>query len=112
MASALNAVRQPALALDRMGHVLDMNAATHVLFGDEVRIGERRLAVCDRRANAQLAILIDQLLAAPDAAELAVAPIIVRRDGKAPLLIRALLLAAAARNPSLGARASPLVSPH
>jgi DNA-binding CsgD family transcriptional regulator len=110
MTDVLDLVRQPALALDRMGRVLDANAAAQALFDDAVRVRERRLAVCDRKAGAELATLIDRLRAAPDAAALAAPPIVVRRDGKAPLLIRALPLAAAARNPFLGARALLLLS--
>jgi hypothetical protein len=34
--NALNMVRRPAIAIDRLGTVLDMNVATEALFNDEL----------------------------------------------------------------------------
>jgi DNA-binding CsgD family transcriptional regulator len=105
MANALDHVRRPALVLDRMGFVLDCNAAADRLFDDEIRVANRRLTIRDRRARAALDGLIDRMRVTADAASLpAGAPIVVRRDGKQPLLIRVLPIAGAAKSPFLGAR--------
>ena len=43
VANALELIRQPALALDRMGYVLGVNASADNFFDDEVRVPNRRL---------------------------------------------------------------------
>lgn len=110
MTNALDLVRQPALALDRFGFVLDANDAAEQIFDDEFRVCERRLRTRDRFATAHLDDLCDQLRAMPDTAELPVTPIIVQRRAKRPLVIRVLPVDGAARSPFLGARALLLVS--
>jgi DNA-binding CsgD family transcriptional regulator len=102
--NALNLVTQPALALDRFGLVLAINAAADALFDDQLRVVNRRLLVCDQRAKAALAALIDRLRTVPDTAALPVAPIVVRRPPKRPIIIRVLPIDGAARSPFLGAR--------
>jgi DNA-binding CsgD family transcriptional regulator len=103
--NALNLVRQPAVILDRLGFVLDTNAAADQLFDSEIRVRNRRLDVTDRRARAELERLVDAIRAASDTTPLPAGPIVVRRQTKPPVLIRVLPVEPAARNPFLGARA-------
>lgn len=102
---ALHLVGQPALALDRLGVVLDVNAAAEMMFDDEVCIRHGRLIVSDQRAGSFLAALVDQLRSTRDTAPLPVAPIVVRRSAKPAIVIRILPVDGAARTPFLGARA-------
>lgn len=101
--NALGLVQQPAIALDRLGYVLEINAAAHALFGDDIGVSRRRLAIRDRAAAAALADLLDQMRATQDTANLSVAPIVVHRDEDRPLLIRILPVSGAARGPFVGA---------
>jgi hypothetical protein len=103
MTNALNLVRQPALALDRMGCVLDANAAAQALFDDDVRESRHRLVIRDSAAATTLADLLDQMRATPETIGLIGAPIIVRRARDRPLLIRVLPVGGAACCPFLGA---------
>jgi DNA-binding CsgD family transcriptional regulator len=103
--NALNLVGQPALLLDHFGCVLDHNASADRMFDAEVKICNRRLWVSDARARAAIDQFIDRLRTNPDDSALCVAPIIARRVGKFPLVIRVRPIEAAARSPFLGARA-------
>jgi DNA-binding CsgD family transcriptional regulator len=103
--NALHLVRQPAVVLDRLGFVLDANAAADQMFDSEIRVSNRRLAVTDGRARAELERVTDALRAAGDTTPLPAEPIVVRRRSKPPVLIRILPIEAAARSPFLGARA-------
>jgi DNA-binding CsgD family transcriptional regulator len=103
--NALHLVRQPAVILDRLGFVLDANAAADQMFDSEIRVSNRRLAVTDGRARAELERVADALRAAGDGTPLPAEPIVVRRQFKPPVLIRVLPIEAAARSPFLGARA-------
>lgn len=105
MTNALQYVRQPAVALDRLGFVIDMNGQAASNFDDDVCIKNRRLFVRDKRARSSLDVLIDQLRTTPDTAELPVAPIVVRRDARRPVVIRIMPVDGAARSPFLNARA-------
>jgi DNA-binding CsgD family transcriptional regulator/PAS domain-containing protein len=102
--NALELVRQPAIALDRLGFVLDANPTAQKLFGDEIGIRQRRLWVRDRRAKHLLDGLADQVRTLADDAVLRAAPIAVRREHLPPLLIRVLPIPGPARSPFLGAR--------
>jgi DNA-binding CsgD family transcriptional regulator len=105
MTNALNLVRQPALAVDRRGFVLEINAAAEQMFSSEIHVRDRRLCVADKRADAELRRFMDQIRITADDQALPVAPMIVRRQDKAPVLIRILPIERAARSPFLGARA-------
>ncbi len=102
---ALNAVRQPAAAIDRFGFVLDANAAAEALFDDQVRIKDRRLHVFDADARNALENLYDRLRVTSDLVAFPCEPIVIRRRDKAPVILRILPVPAAARMPFLGARA-------
>jgi DNA-binding CsgD family transcriptional regulator len=103
--NALNAVAQPAIALDRFGLVLDANAAAENLFDEHIRVNGRRLVVEDRQARGRLEALSEQLRATADTATLPCDPIVIRRGGKSPVIGRILGVHGAARTPFLGARA-------
>lgn len=110
MTNALHLVSQPALALDRFGFVLDMNAAVEPVLDGEITIRNRRLCLYDRRAKSLLDAFIDQMRNTPDTSALCVSPIAVRRRTKPPLVIRFLPVDGAARTPFLGARALLLLT--
>jgi|SRR5579884_1286479 len=105
MTNALDLIGQPALAIDRLGCVLDANASAQSIFGDQFGLRNRRLCLCDAAAKAALDRLIERMQTTPDTDALGTESIVVRRRGKRPLLVRVLPVAAAARGPFLGARA-------
>jgi DNA-binding CsgD family transcriptional regulator len=105
MTNALSLVRQPALAVDRAGRVLEANAAAEHMFDDELRVKDRRLFVRDRQARAALDVLFDRIRSSPQRAALPAEPIIVKRVDRRPLLIRTLPVDGPASGPFLGARA-------
>jgi DNA-binding CsgD family transcriptional regulator/PAS domain-containing protein len=104
-ANALNAVRQPAIAVDRLGFVLDANPAAEFLFDENIRISNRRLVVGDAESKVGLEKLMDRLRNTPDTSTLPCEPIVIRRREKTPIILRTLPVHAAARTPFLGARA-------
>jgi DNA-binding CsgD family transcriptional regulator len=103
--NALNAVRQPAIAIDRLGFVLDANAGAEALFDQDIRIMNRRLVVHDAGAKSNLEKLANRLRITPDTATLPCEPIVIPRRDKSPVILRALPVHGAARTPFLGARA-------
>lgn len=102
--NGLQFVEHPALALDRLGCVLETNSRAAQLFDGDIRIRNRRLFVTDRSAEAALGCLTDLLASSPDTEPLSVAPIVIRRRQKRSVVIRVLPVHASARNPFLGAR--------
>jgi DNA-binding CsgD family transcriptional regulator len=105
MTNALELINRPAIALDRSGRVLGVNQAAETIFDDELRVRDGRLFARDRQARAALAQLVDQMRTTPDTAALPVAPIVVHRETRRPLVIRVLPVDGATRTPFLGARA-------
>jgi DNA-binding CsgD family transcriptional regulator len=103
--NALNLVGQPAVAVDRAGAVLDMNVVAERLFDDQLHVKNRRVFVRDQRARSVLDTLVARLRALPHNAALAADPIVIRREGKPPILIRVLPVDGPASTPFLGARA-------
>jgi DNA-binding CsgD family transcriptional regulator len=103
--NALHLINQPALALDRCGFVVEANALATDLFDSEIRIKDGRLFVRDKTAKFALATLNGQIQNTSDRVALNAPPIIVRRQGKTPVVIRVLPVDGAARSPFLGARA-------
>lgn len=87
------------------GLVLEFNAAAEQMFGDDVRLRNRCLELSDRQARLNFDVFIQRLRTAAEGAALSVAPIVVRRSSKRPLLLRVLPVDGAARSPFLGARA-------
>jgi hypothetical protein len=87
-AAALNAMRLPAIALDKHGFVAEVNAAAEAIFDDDVKLRDRRLFVRDPKARALLKEAVDQLKTSLPLDPLATAPIIVQRQDKLPVLVR------------------------
>ena len=86
--TALNALRLPAIALDRHGFVADENAATEAVFDSNIKIKDRRLFVRDPDARALLKEAIDQLSGHAGLDALALEPVIVPRMDKLPVIVR------------------------
>jgi DNA-binding CsgD family transcriptional regulator len=86
--AALNAMRLPAIALDRHGFVVDANAASEVIFDDNIRIKNRRLFVRDPDSRTLLKEAIDQLARPPIPNALAGEPVVVPRMDKLPVIVR------------------------
>jgi DNA-binding CsgD family transcriptional regulator len=110
MTNALNLVKQPAIAVDRLGFVIEVNPLAAETFDDEIRIRNRRLFVRDRSAKSALEALTDQIRNTADVAALRASPIVVRREAKSPVVIRVLPVDGAGRSPFLGARAVLVLS--
>ncbi len=108
--NALDRIKQPALALDRLGFVLDANAEAEQIFDDVICVRDRRLELRDQKAKAAFDTFVDQLRVTSDSAALPTAPIVVQRRGERPLLIRILPVDGAAKSPFLGARALLLLA--
>jgi DNA-binding CsgD family transcriptional regulator len=103
---ALNAVRYPAIAIDRLGFVLGANVAMAYVFDVDIRIKNKRLVIADRQARRCFEALIQCLAADFDAAGLPrVEPIVIRRNDKQPVIINLLPEPPAVRNPLPGAPA-------
>jgi DNA-binding CsgD family transcriptional regulator len=86
--ATLNAMRLPAIALDRRGFVVDANAAAEVVFDNNIRIKDRRLFVRDPDSRNLLKESIDQLTGPPRPNALAVEPVVVPRMDKLPVIVR------------------------
>ncbi len=86
--AALNAMRLPAIALDRHGYVADANAAAEVVFDDNIRIKDRRLFVRDPNSRSLLKEAIDQLTNPQRLDPPALEPVIVPRVDKLPVIVR------------------------
>ena len=82
--AVLNAMRLPAIAIDRRGYVADANAAAEVVFDDNIRVKDRRLFVRDPDSRNLLKESIDQLTNPPSVNSLVPEPIIVPRVDKLP----------------------------
>jgi DNA-binding CsgD family transcriptional regulator len=109
--NALNAIREPAIAIDRLGFVLEANAEAEHLFDGDLRIINRRLVVHDAEAKSGLEKLMDRLRVTPDTATLPCEPIVVRRREKRPVILRVLPVHGAAKTPFLGARVILTLTP-
>jgi DNA-binding CsgD family transcriptional regulator len=83
--AALNAMRLPAVALDRQGFVVDVNAAAEDVFDENVSIKNCRLFVRDPDSRTLLKEAIDQL---SNLNAWAREPVIVPRMDKLPVIVR------------------------
>jgi DNA-binding CsgD family transcriptional regulator len=84
----LNAMRLPAIAIDRHGFVVDVNAAAEVVFDDNIKIRDRRLFIRDVAARTLLKDTIDQLKDLPRLDSLTAEPVIIPRMDKLPVIVR------------------------
>jgi DNA-binding CsgD family transcriptional regulator/PAS domain-containing protein len=101
--SALNAVRCPAIAVDRRGRAVDCNEGAHALFDGDFRIHNTQIVARDKAATAEIALLLARLQNTGGMDTIPNEPIIVRREQKPAIIIRVLPVEAAARGPFLGA---------
>jgi hypothetical protein len=85
--AVLNAMRIPAVALDRHGFVIDLNVVAEAVFDSNIKIKDRRLFIRDTDARVLLKEAIDQLKK-PRLIPVAVKPFIVRRRDKFPVVLR------------------------
>lgn len=86
--AALNAMRLPAIAIDRDGYVADVNVAADAVFDSNIKIKDRRLYIRDPDSRTLLKETIDQLNMSPRACSLALEPVIVPRKDKLPVIVR------------------------
>jgi DNA-binding CsgD family transcriptional regulator len=103
--AALNALRLPAIALDRHGFVAEVNASAEAVFDNDFRINDRRLFVRDPEARALLNDALDQLRTSPRLNPLATDPIVVQRKDKLPVIVRTWRFDGAARGSARDVRA-------
>lgn len=109
--NALEMIKHAAIAIDRFGNVLEVNAAAAAIFDDEFYMKGRRLVVKDGAAEQRIKALVDQLVIASDLHEISCAPIVIRKKAGPPLVIRVLPVHPAAKIPFLGARALLVIAP-
>lgn len=105
IARSFDQIRQAAIAIDRTGRVILANPAAEKMFGVAMRVVGGRLMFSNRNAAAEFRALLGRLDRTRDRSPLGAAPIIVRRQSAAPLLIEALPVDGAAMSPFLQARA-------
>lgn len=86
--TALNAMRLPAIALDRCGLVLDVNAAADAVFDKDIRIKDNRLFIRDPEARALLKATLDELTNPVKLKSLITSPITVHRSNNSPVMLR------------------------
>jgi DNA-binding CsgD family transcriptional regulator len=103
--NALNMVRRPAIAIDRLGTVLDVNVAAEALFNDELFIRNQRLYLRDKLAASILDRSLRRLAGTSDHDAVRFSPIVARREVGRPVIIEALPIPPAAKTPFLRARA-------
>jgi DNA-binding CsgD family transcriptional regulator len=84
----LNLMHLPAIALDRCGFVVDVNAAAAVVFDDDVNIKDKRLFVRDLEARRLLKASLDSSASPVGSKSLIAEPIIVQRRHKLPVILR------------------------
>ncbi len=102
--TVLDRLSRPALALGRAGAVIDVNAAAAALFDDDFRVRSGALVVRDERAAAEIQRACEQARMPFGTMMPKLEPIIVRREGRLPLILRSLPLDGPAGSFVLGAR--------
>jgi hypothetical protein len=86
--NVLNSMHLPAIALDRRGFVVDVNAAADAVFDNDVNIKARHLFVRDAEARALLKASLDELTIPVKSKSLIAEPIIVQRRDKLSVILR------------------------
>jgi DNA-binding CsgD family transcriptional regulator len=108
--NALNLVPLPAVAIDRNGFILEANKTAEAFFDRDIHIALRRFMLTDASAKRTFEAFLDRLRLVPDTVALPTEPIVARRHGKPPIIIKILPIDGAARGPFLGARALLLLT--
>jgi DNA-binding CsgD family transcriptional regulator len=86
--ATLNAMRLPAIALDRRGFAVDTNSAAESVFDQNIKIKDRRLFVRDPDSRTLIKQAIDKLCGPPQPNALAAEPVVVPRMDKLPIIVR------------------------
>ena len=86
--NALNAMRLPAIALDRRGFVVSVNIAANAIFDNDVKMKDKRLFVRNLEARTLLKASLDKLTGPVKSKSLIAEPIIVQRRDKLPVILR------------------------
>jgi DNA-binding CsgD family transcriptional regulator len=86
--SVLNAMRLPAIALDRHGFVIEANAAAEDVFDENIKIKDRRIFVRDPDARTLFKEAVAQLKELPNFNAMVSDPLIVPRMDKLPIIVR------------------------
>ena len=86
--NVLNSMHLPAIALDRRGFVVDVNAAADAVFDNDVNIKAKHLFVRDAEARALLKASLDELTIPVKSKSLIAELIIVQRRDKLPVILR------------------------
>ncbi len=97
--NVLNSMHLPAIALDRRGYVVDVNAAADAVFDNDVNIKAKHLFVRDAEARALLKASLDELTNPVKSKSLIAEPIIVQRRDKLPVILRIWPFEGAAHSP-------------
>jgi DNA-binding CsgD family transcriptional regulator len=97
--NVLNSMHLPAIALDRRGYVVDVNAAADAVFDNDVNIKAKHLFVRDAEARALLKASLDELTNPVKSKSLIAEPIIVQRRDKLPVILRIWPFKGAAHSP-------------
>ncbi len=101
--TVLDRLPQPALAMRSTGAVVGLNAAAAALFDDDFRVRAGALLVRDERAAAEVREACGRARSGFGAVAASMEPIVVRRDGRSPLILRPLPLDGPAGSFLLGA---------
>jgi DNA-binding CsgD family transcriptional regulator len=86
--SALDAIRLPAISLDRHGFAVDVNTAARAIFDNNIKIKDKRLFIREAEARALLKASLDAVYGQLRLASLTAEPIIVQRPDKLPVILR------------------------
>jgi len=97
--NVLNSMHLPAIALDRRGFVVDVNAAADAVFDNDVNIKAKHLFVRDAEARALLKASLDELTIPVKSKSLIAELIIVQRRDKLPVILRIWPFEGAAHSP-------------
>jgi hypothetical protein len=83
---AFNKISLPAIAIDRRGFVVGVNAAAYAVFDNDVNIKDKRLFVRDPKARAHLKASLDELT--DPVKSLLALPVIVQRPDESLVILR------------------------
>jgi DNA-binding CsgD family transcriptional regulator len=85
---ALNTMRLPAVSLDRLGFVIDVNSAARAIFDNNIKIRDGRLFIREVEARALLKASLDASCDRFKFVSVMAEPIIVQRRDKLPVILR------------------------
>lgn len=110
VAKSFDQIGKSVVAIDQKGRFIHANAAAQRLLSTSIHVAGGRLVLRDRHAAAEYERVVNRLQGLREGKALRAAPIIVRRDNAAPLVIRVLPVDGVAKTPFVCARALLLLS--